>query len=84
MLWSFIIGLFAGWLANMVIKGDGYGLIANLIIGLIGSLLGGWLVQLFNYGDVSLMGILIASIVGAVLLLCIVAIITKRRRNKNR
>ena len=84
MLWSFIIGLFAGWLANMVIKGDGYGLIANLIIGLIGSLLGGWLLQLFSYGDVSLMGILIASIVGAVLLLCIVAIITKRRKNKNR
>ena len=84
MLWSFIIGLFAGWLANMVIKGDGYGLIANLIIGLIGSLLGGWFVQLFSYGDVSLMGILIASIVGAVLLLCIVAIITKRRKNKNR
>ena len=84
MLWSFVIGLVAGWLANLFIKGDGYGLIANLIIGLIGSLLGGWLAQLLSFDDISLLGIIIASIVGAVVLLCAVAIIAKRNKRMER
>ena len=84
MLWSFVIGLVAGWLANLFIKGDGYGLIANLVIGLIGSLLGGWLAQLITFDDISLLGIIIASIVGAVVLLCAVAIIAKRNKRMER
>ena len=84
MLWSFVIGLVAGWLANLFIKGDGYGLIANLVIGLIGSLLGGWLAQLLSFDDISLLGIIIASIVGAVVLLCAVAIIAKRNKRMER
>lgn len=84
MLWSFVIGLVAGWLANLIIRGDGYGLIANLIIGLVGSLLGGWLAQLLSFDDISLLGIIIASIVGAVVLLCAVAIITKRNKRMER
>lgn len=38
-----IVGVIVGWLAGIVIKGSGFGLIGNIVIGVIGALLGGWL-----------------------------------------
>jgi uncharacterized membrane protein YeaQ/YmgE (transglycosylase-associated protein family) len=38
-----IIGLIAGWLANLILKGRGGGLFGNLVVGLIGAIVGGWL-----------------------------------------
>ncbi len=38
-----IVGVIVGWLAGMVIKGRGFGLIGNIIVGVIGALIGGWL-----------------------------------------
>jgi uncharacterized membrane protein YeaQ/YmgE (transglycosylase-associated protein family) len=37
------VGLIAGWLASKVVKGHGSGLISNLLIGVVGALLGGWI-----------------------------------------
>ena len=42
-LWYLLIGLAAGWIANLIVKGGGSGLFVNLIVGLIGGVLGGWL-----------------------------------------
>jgi uncharacterized membrane protein YeaQ/YmgE (transglycosylase-associated protein family) len=39
-----IIGLVAGWLAGQIMKGSGYGLVGDLVLGLIGAIVGGWLV----------------------------------------
>ena len=41
-LWYLLIGLAAGWIANLIVKGGGSGLFVNLIVGLIGGVLGGW------------------------------------------
>jgi uncharacterized membrane protein YeaQ/YmgE (transglycosylase-associated protein family) len=41
-----IVGLVAGWLAGQIMKGSGYGLIGDLILGLVGAVVGGWLVGL--------------------------------------
>ena len=38
-----IVGVIVGWLAGMVIKGRGFGLIGNIVVGVIGALIGGWL-----------------------------------------
>ena len=43
LLWFLIIGIAAGWLAGQLMKGGGYGLIGDLVIGVIGAFLGGWL-----------------------------------------
>ena len=40
-----IIGALAGWLAGVIMKGGGSGLIRNLILGIVGSILGGWLLS---------------------------------------
>ena len=38
-----LIGAVAGWLAGLIMKGGGFGLIGNIVVGVIGSLIGGWL-----------------------------------------
>jgi uncharacterized membrane protein YeaQ/YmgE (transglycosylase-associated protein family) len=71
-----IVGLIAGWLAGVVMKGGGYGVVGDIIIGIIGALIGGFLASaLFGAGD-TLTGFnittLIVAFLGAVILIAIV------------
>ena len=43
LLWFLLIGLAAGWLAGQIMKGGGFGIIGDLIVGVIGAFIGGWL-----------------------------------------
>ena len=76
-----IVGLIAGFLAGVVVKGGGFGLIGDIIVGVIGGLLGGWIsVNLLHFGSmtgINLESILVAF-VGAVILLLIVRLIRRR------
>lgn len=78
-LWYLLIGLVAGWLANLIVKGGGSGLIVNLIVGLIGGLLGGWLVSLFGWIPMGTVGSLLTSVLGAIVLLLIVSLFTRQK-----
>jgi uncharacterized membrane protein YeaQ/YmgE (transglycosylase-associated protein family) len=75
-----VVGLIAGFLAGLVVKGGGFGLIGDIIVGVVGALLGGWLAgSVFHVGDVTginLPSILIAF-VGAVILLFILRLIRR-------
>ena len=76
-----IIGAIAGWLASMVIKGGGYGLLGNIIIGIIGAVVGGWLsTQIFNMPyavtGLNLPSILVAT-GGAVVVLFVLGLLKK-------
>ena len=78
-----VVGLLAGWLAGLVVKGGGYGCIGDIIVGVIGGLLGGWIASyFFHMGDpisgVNLPSILIAF-VGAVIFVVILRLISGRR-----
>ena len=73
-----IVGGLIGWIASMIMRTDAQqGLLLNIVVGIIGALLGGWLLApLFNTGtinqnDFSLSGLLV-SLLGAVILLAIV------------
>ena len=77
-LWYLLIGLTAGWLANLIVKGSGSGFIINLMIGIIGGVLGGWLVGLMGWIPMGTLGTLVASVIGAVVLLLLVSLITRR------
>jgi len=78
-LWYLLIGLAAGWIANLIVKGNGEGLVVNLIVGLIGGLLGGWLVSLFGWIPMGTVGTLLTSVIGAIVLLCIVSLFRGRK-----
>lgn len=80
-VWYLLIGLVAGWLASLIVKGDGSGLLVNLIIGIIGSVLGGWIFSLFGLLAVGTIGSLITSLVGAIILLWIAAAISHKKNN---
>jgi uncharacterized membrane protein YeaQ/YmgE (transglycosylase-associated protein family) len=76
-----VVGLIAGWLAGMVMKG-GYGLIGDIILGILGALLGGWLASnFFGLGGVSGINIesIIIAFVGAVIILFGVRLVSGRR-----
>lgn len=72
-----IIGLIAGWLAGLIFKGKGSGLVGNLIVGCIGALLGGYLFGLLGIGGSGLIGALISALVGAIILLWIINLFKK-------
>ena len=77
-----LIGLVAGWLANLIMKGSGSGLILNIIVGIIGGVLGGWLLSLFGIVAVGTIGSLLTALIGAIILLWIVSLITRRSDRK--
>ena len=66
-LWYLLIGLAAGWIANLIVKGGGSGLFVNLIVGLIGGVLGGWLFSLFGWVPVGTLGSLATAVIGSVI-----------------
>jgi len=78
-----VVGLIAGWLAGLVVKGGGFGCIGDIIVGVIGGLLGGWLASTFFHMGDPMSGINIESIVvafiGAVILIIILRLISGRR-----
>ena len=75
-LWV-IIGAIAGWLAGKIVKGGGFGLIGNIVVGIIGSLLGGFLLGgLFS--SLGIVGSLLTAVIGAVILLFVVSFFVKR------
>lgn len=79
-LWYILIGLAAGYIASLIVKGTGSGLLLNLVIGIIGGVLGGWLFTLMGIGSENMLGSLITSTVGAIALLLIVSLFTRKRR----
>ena len=77
LLWFLIIGAVAGWLAGLVMKGSGMGLIGNLIVGVIGAFIGGWVLGQLGLSFGGLPGSLFTAFVGAVILLFLVGLIKK-------
>jgi uncharacterized membrane protein YeaQ/YmgE (transglycosylase-associated protein family) len=79
LLWFLIIGAIAGWLAGQFMKGRGFGLLGDIVVGVIGALLGGWLFgQLGLWPGGGRIGSLIVAFVGAIILLFLVRLIKRR------
>jgi len=66
-----IIGLIAGWLAGKVTRGAGFGCLADVVLGLVGALLGGWLFTRLGFFGGGFLFSLAAATVGAVLLVAV-------------
>lgn len=78
-LWYLLIGLAAGCIAGLIVRGHGAGFFVNMIVGLVGGLLGGWLVSLFGWIPSGTVGTLLTSVLGAVILLVIVSLCTRNK-----
>ncbi|AXL49849.1 membrane protein [Paraburkholderia caffeinilytica] len=73
-----IIGAIAGWLAGVLVKGGGFGLIVDIIVGIVGAFIGGWLAGILH---ISLgggwIGSIITAVIGAVILLFVIRLVRR-------
>jgi uncharacterized membrane protein YeaQ/YmgE (transglycosylase-associated protein family) len=75
LIWFLLIGLAAGWLAGQIMKGGSFGLVGNLVVGVIGALLGGFLFRTLGIAAGGLIGSLITAVVGAIVLLALLRVV---------
>jgi uncharacterized membrane protein YeaQ/YmgE (transglycosylase-associated protein family) len=69
-----VIGLIAGWLAGTISRGRGFGCIADIILGMVGAILGGWIFMKLNIQGGGLLFSIAAATVGAVILVSVARI----------
>ncbi len=75
-----LVGLVAGWLAGQIMKGKGFGLIGNLIVGVVGTFIGGWVfgaLKITALAGLGIFGQIIAAVIGAIILLWIIGMVKK-------
>lgn len=73
-----IIGAVAGWLAGILVKGGGFGLIVDIIVGIVGAFVGGWLAGVLHISIGSgFFGSIIVAVIGAVILLFVIRLVRR-------
>jgi uncharacterized membrane protein YeaQ/YmgE (transglycosylase-associated protein family) len=77
LIWFLLIGLIAGWLAGRVMRGGGFGVVGDMIVGVIGAFLGGWLFGVLGISAGGLIGSIITAFVGAVILILLLRLIRR-------
>jgi len=76
------VGLIAGWLAGMVMSGGGFGIIADIVLGLIGAFIGGIVSGFFVAGEAGFWSSILIAFVGACILIALARIFSPRRATR--
>lgn len=78
LIWWLIIGLIAGFLASVVMRGGGYGILGDIIAGIIGAFIGGWLFGVLGISLGSgILGSIIVAFIGACILIAILHLFSR-------
>jgi len=77
MLYAIILGGLAGWLTGQLLRGEGYGILANILLGIAGGIIGQFTFRLVGFTSTSIIGELITAVAGA----CILVFIIKKIRD---
>lgn len=72
-----IIGGIAGWIAGLLVKGRGHGLVTNIVVGVIGAFIGGFIFTELGIATTGLLGSLVMATVGAIILLLLLRVLKK-------
>ena len=73
MIWFILIGVIAGWLAGQFLKGGGFGIFGDIVVGIIGAVIGGFLFRVIGLSTGGgLLGNLTAAAIGAVVFLLVI------------
>src|SRR5436190_13919855 len=81
MLMIIVIGGVAGWLTGLILRGTGYGIIGDIVVGLVGAFIGNWLVRAMNVSinlGSPVANRIVVSVVGAVLLMLLIGLLRPR------
>jgi uncharacterized membrane protein YeaQ/YmgE (transglycosylase-associated protein family) len=79
LVWFVLIGLLAGYIAGRLTQGSGFGVPWDLVVGILGALLGGFLFRLLGIEAYSLIGQLIMAVIGAIVLLKLIGYVHHKR-----
>ena len=77
LIWTILLGILAGFIASKLVSGSGRGLLMNLVVGIVGSVLGGFIFSLLGLSAENLIGRLVMAVIGAVVLLLLVRAIKR-------
>ena len=77
LLMVLIIGALAGWLAGKIMKGKGFGIPVNIVVGIIGAIIGGFLFGLLGVTTGGFIGSLVTATIGAIVLLFAISLVKK-------
>jgi uncharacterized membrane protein YeaQ/YmgE (transglycosylase-associated protein family) len=72
LIWTLVIGLIAGWLAGKVMKGRGYGVLMDIVLGIVGGMIGRFVFGMLGLASWNVIGSIIVSFVGALILIWLV------------
>jgi len=78
---TIVIGILAGWITGLLMRGSGYGILWDFILGIVGALVGGWLTSIFLGVDLTSgfnLTSLIVSVIGAIVVVLIFRLVTRR------
>lgn len=81
-VWWLLIGLIAGALASAVMRGGGYGIVGDIVVGLIGAFIGGFLMNLLGLSSTGFIGTLIVAFIGACLFIALLRLFDGGRRKR--
>ena len=76
-IWWIIVGLIAGWAAGKIMRGSGYGPLMDIVLGIVGAVVGGWLLGALGIYAGGLIGTIVVAIVGAIFLIWLSRLIKK-------
>lgn len=79
MFWSLFVGLIAGWLAGQITRGGGFGMLGNLVVGVVGAGIGSILFGMLGIGTSGTLGSIVISTAGAVIFLWLLNGVAVRR-----
>jgi len=77
LIYWIIVGLIAGWAAGQLMKGGGYGVVMDIVLGIVGAVVGGWLLGALGIHAGGLIGTIVVAIIGAVFLIWITRLLKK-------
>jgi len=77
-IWFILVGLVAGWLAGILMKGGGFGVLGDIVVGIVGAVIGGFLFSTFGVSTGGgLLGAIIVATIGAVVLIFVLRLIKR-------
>jgi uncharacterized membrane protein YeaQ/YmgE (transglycosylase-associated protein family) len=79
MIWFLIVGIVSGWLAGVVSRGGGFGLWGDLITGIVGAYVGGFLFKMMGISAYGMIGSIVVSTIGAVVFLWVLRMFTRNK-----
>lgn len=79
LVYVLIVGAIAGWIAGEIKRGFGFGLLGNILVGILGAFIGNWLfAQLGVSLGAGLVGVILTAVIGALVLLFVVGLVRRR------